>query len=80
VQDHDVLPAPATPLVLAFAVQRVGQVQDRLKRQLAVENISRYVEFNASTIPEGEFLRELAQRSGCSLLIDLENLHLNEIN
>ena len=77
---HDLLPAPATEELLAFAVGRVQQVQDRLQRPLVLENITRYVEFRASTIPEGEFLRELARRSGCRLLVDLQNLHLNEIN
>jgi uncharacterized protein (UPF0276 family) len=77
---HDLLPAPATPQMLAFAIERVGQVQDRLRRRFAIENITRYVEFNASTIPEGDFLAELAQRTGCALLVDLENLHLNEVN
>jgi uncharacterized protein (UPF0276 family) len=76
----DLLPAPASRPFLDLAVDRVQQVQERLKRQIAVENIARYVEFKASTIPEGEFLSELARRSGCALLVDLENLHLNEIN
>lgn len=76
----DLLPAPATQEFLDLAVERVQQVQQRLKRNIAVENITRYVEFSASTIPEGEFLRELARRSGCGLLVDLENLHLNELN
>jgi uncharacterized protein (UPF0276 family) len=76
----DLLPAPASQAFLDLAVERVEQVQDRLKRQIAVENITRYVEFKASTIPEGEFLAALARRSGCALLVDLENLHLNEIN
>lgn len=77
---HDLLPSPATPQMLDFAVERVGQVQERLRRRFAIENITRYVEFSASTIPEGEFLAELARRSGCALLVDLENLHLNEVN
>jgi uncharacterized protein (UPF0276 family) len=76
----DLLPAPASQAFLDLAVERVEQVQSRLKRQIAVENITRYVEFKASTIPEGEFLSALARRSGCALLVDLENLHLNEIN
>ena len=80
VHHADLLPAPATPAVLDLAVQRVQQVQERLKRPIAVENITRYVDFRASTIPEGEFLGELARRSGCGLLVDLENLHLNQCN
>jgi uncharacterized protein len=77
---HDLLPAPATPQVLALAVQRVGQLQEQLGRRFAIENITRYLDFTASSIPEGEFLAELAKRSGCALLVDLENLHLNELN
>ena len=76
----DLLPAPATRAFLDLAVERVQQVQQRLKRNIAVENITRYVEFSASTIPEAEFLSELSRRTGCGLLIDLENLHLNELN
>ncbi len=77
---HDLLPAPATQESLDLAVERLCQIQTRLNRQIAVENITRYVEFSASTIEEGEYLRELVHRSGCALLVGLENLYLNEIN
>jgi uncharacterized protein len=77
---HDLLPAPATRESLDLVVERLCQIQARLNRQIAVENITRYIEFSASTIEEGEYLRELVHRSGCALLVDLENLYLNEIN
>jgi uncharacterized protein (UPF0276 family) len=77
---NDLLPFPYTREALAHVVRRVGQVQERLGRQLLVENLSSYLSFAHSEMTEGEFLAELAQRSGCGILFDVENLYVNVRN
>jgi uncharacterized protein (UPF0276 family) len=59
---------------------RVHHVQDRLRRPLVLENVSSYVAFDDSTMDEGEFLAALVARTGCGLLVDLNNLVVNRHN
>ena len=61
-------------------VDRVDRVQSALKRQLLVENLSAYVECRDSEMTETAFLAELARRTGCGLLLDLNNLYVNAVN
>jgi uncharacterized protein (UPF0276 family) len=77
---NDLLPLPYTEEALEHMVTRVGQVQDYLDRQLLVENISSYLEYQIATIPEWEFITELAGRTGCGLLLDVNNLYVNACN
>lgn len=77
---NDLLPLPYTEEALAHMVARVRQVQERLGRTLLVENPSTYLEFVDSAIPEPEFLAELSRRSGCRLLLDVNNVHVNCTN
>ena len=77
---NDLLPLPYTEEALAHVVSRVGEVQDYLRRPLLIENVSSYLEFAASTIPEWEFVRELAARAGCQILLDVNNIHVNAVN
>lgn len=77
---HDLLPLPYTEESLVYMVSRIAQVQDVLGRQILLENISSYLEYQASTIPEWEFIAELAQRSGCGLLLDVNNIYVNACN
>lgn len=77
---NDLLPFPYTCEALAHVVRRVEQVQERLGRQLLVENLSSYLSFAHSEMTEGEFLAELARRSGCGILFDVENLYVNVCN
>lgn len=77
---NDLLPLPYAEETLALIAGHVDQVQTRLKRPILVENPSCYLRFAASTIPEGEFLAELARRTGCGLLLDVNNLHVNAVN
>jgi uncharacterized protein (UPF0276 family) len=77
---NDLLPLPYTAESLLLMTERVGHVQDTLKRQILVENVSAYVEFGDSTMTETTFLAELARRSGCGVLLDLNNLHVNAVN
>jgi uncharacterized protein (UPF0276 family) len=77
---NDLLPLPYTEEALNVLTGNVALVQDRLKRQILMENPSSYVEFAHSCIPEGEFLSELARRSGCGILLDVNNLYVNAWN
>ncbi|MFI5206133.1 MAG: uL15 family ribosomal protein, partial [Candidatus Paceibacterales bacterium] len=70
-------PFPYTQEALAHVARRVDQVQERLGRQLLVENLSSYLSFSHSEMTEGEFLAELTQRTGCGILFDVENLYVN---
>ncbi|MCF4164148.1 DUF692 domain-containing protein [Zavarzinia compransoris] len=77
---HDLLPLPYTDPVLAHVAGRIGQVQDRLKRPLVIENVSSYVRFADAGLSEAQFLRELVARSGCELLLDVNNVHVSAFN
>ncbi|MCQ1057896.1 DUF692 domain-containing protein [Photobacterium sp. ZSDE20] len=77
---NDLLPLPYTEEALAHFCHKVEQVQDTLGRQLLVENPSSYLSFNHSTIPEWEFLRAVQQRTGCGLLLDLNNIYVSSFN
>jgi uncharacterized protein len=77
---NDLLPLPYTEESLDVLVRNVARVQNRLRRPILMENPSTYLEFHHATISEGEFLAELARRSGCGLLLDVNNLYVNERN
>ena len=79
-QLHDLLPLPFTEESLRHVVERVQQVQEALGRRLLLENVSAYVTFRHSTMPEWEFLTAVAQRSGCGILLDLNNIYVNAYN
>jgi len=77
---HDLLPLPMTEEAVAHVVNRVDAVQKVLGRPILLENISTYVTYKHSTMPEWEFLREVARRSGCGILLDLNNIYVNSFN
>ncbi len=77
---NDLLPLPYTEEALAHVCARVTQVQDALGRQMLVENVSSYLRFSHSSIPEWEFVTEVVRRSGCGLLFDVNNLYVNAVN
>ncbi|WP_137937525.1 DUF692 domain-containing protein [Chitinivorax sp. B] len=77
---NDLLPLPYSEAALAHMVERVGQVQHVLGRRILIENLSSYVAFPEDVIPEGEFLAELVVRTGCGLLLDINNLYVNQRN
>ena len=76
----DLLPIPFNGAALDVLSANVQQVQERLKRQLLVENLSAYVSFSSSDRSETDFLNELAQRTGCGLLVDVNNIYVNALN
>ncbi|MFO1434255.1 MAG: DUF692 domain-containing protein [Candidatus Competibacteraceae bacterium] len=77
---NDLLPLPYTEEALEHMVGRVAQVQDHLGRQILLENISSYLEYEISSIPEWEFITTLARRTGCGLLLDVNNIYVNACN
>lgn len=80
VHASDLLPTPMTREALDVMCANVQQVQDRLRRPIAVENLSAYVQWQACDLLETEFLNTLAQRTGCGLLVDVNNLYVNALN
>jgi hypothetical protein len=77
---NDLLPLPGTTESLAHLVSRVGEVQDRLGRQILVENVSSYLRFAGDEMPEWEFLAALARHSGCGILLDVNNIYVSAVN
>ncbi len=77
---NDLLPLPYTKEALYHLVARVARVQDVLGRQILIENPSSYLQYVGSTIPEGEFLAELAERTGCGVLLDVNNIYVSARN
>ena len=77
---NDLLPLPYTEEALAHVCARIAEVQDALGRELLVENVSSYLAFADATIPEWEFVAAVAQRTGCKLLLDVNNIYVNAVN
>ncbi len=77
---NDLLPFPYTRTALDGVAAKVEQVQDALQRPLLLENLSSYVSFHNSEMDEGAFLTELAHRTGCAILLDINNLYVNARN
>jgi uncharacterized protein (UPF0276 family) len=80
VNTHDLLPMPLNEESLRYVAARVRRVQDFLERPLVLENPSTYLEFKDSTIPEWDFLSELARETGCGLLLDVNNVYVSAYN
>jgi uncharacterized protein len=77
---NDLLPLPYTEETLAHVSRHVCEVQDTLKRRILMENPSTYVQFSASDMDEVTFLGELARRTGCGLLLDVNNVYVSATN
>ena len=77
---HDLLPLPYTEEALRHVTARIEEVQEYLGRRILIENVSSYLDFEHSTIPEWEFLRETAARSGCGILLDVNNIYVSAVN
>jgi uncharacterized protein (UPF0276 family) len=77
---NDLLPLPYTKETLALVCEHVDQVQTVLRRRILLENPATYLQFQQSTIPEPAFLTEVAQRTGCGLLLDVNNVFVSCAN
>ncbi|WP_373487223.1 DUF692 family multinuclear iron-containing protein [Blastomonas sp.] len=76
----DLLPIPYTSEALALCADQIGRVQDRLQRCMLIENPSRYLAFAGDEMDEVSFLHALCRRSGCSLLLDINNIEVSCTN
>jgi uncharacterized protein len=76
----DLLPVAFTPAALSLMAANVQHVQDRLRRPILVENLSAYLHWADSTLAEPAFFNELCRRTGCGLLLDVNNLVVNALN
>jgi uncharacterized protein (UPF0276 family) len=77
---HDLLPLPFTEEVLKHVVRRVQSVQERLGRQILLENVSSYFTYQESTLSEWDFLAEVARRADCGILLDINNIFVSAKN
>jgi uncharacterized protein (UPF0276 family) len=77
---NDLLPLPYTGEALEHMARQVGRTQEALRRTILVENVASYVRFAESEMDELAFLAELASRTGCGVLLDLNNLYVNAVN
>lgn len=77
---NDLLPLPYTEETLARIVEHIDEVQSILGRQMLLENPSTYLQFAATTISEVDFLREISDRTGCGLLLDVNNVFVQAKN
>ncbi len=77
---HDLLPIPYTQEAVNHLIPRIQKVQDILGRAFVFENASTYLEYNGATLSEPELLTELHQRTGCGILLDINNVHVSSFN
>ncbi len=77
---NDLLPLPYTEEAMAHVSERVSRVQEFLGRPILIENLSSYLEYRESSIPEWEFVREVARRAGCGVLLDVNNVYVSSRN
>ena len=77
---HDLLPLPYTEEAIAHVASRITQVQEFLGRKILIENVSSYMSFSQSQMPEWEFLNEIARRADCGILLDVNNIFVSAKN
>lgn len=77
---NDLLPLPYTEETLARVCDHIGEVQDALGKQMLLENPSTYLAFAETEMSEVEFLREVVRRTGCGLLLDVNNVFVQAVN
>ncbi len=77
---NDLLPLPYSASTLARVCSHIEQVQSRLQRRMLIENPATYVQFDASTLSEPEFLQQVIRRTGCGLLLDVNNVYVSSVN
>jgi uncharacterized protein (UPF0276 family) len=77
---NDLLPMPLTREALTLTCERVDRIQEVLGRQILLENVSTYLRYRDDAMSEAEFLAALAARTGCGILLDINNLYVNQCN
>lgn len=77
---NDLLPLPYTVEALNHVVDRIDYVQNALRRTILIENVSSYLQFNCSSMPEWEFITAVSRQSGCGILLDVNNVYVSARN
>ncbi len=77
---HDLLPLPYTEETLMHVADRIRRVQDRLGRRILIENVSSYLTYAHSTMPEWTFLSAIAEQADCGILLDVNNVFVSAVN
>jgi uncharacterized protein (UPF0276 family) len=77
---NDLLPLPYNEITLAYVCAHIDEVQDKLGMRMLLENPATYVAFGASSMNETDFLRAVAHRTGCGLLLDVNNVYVSAVN
>ncbi len=77
---NDLLPLPYTEEALQVICDHIDEAQSVLGRRILVENVSSYLQFSDSSIPEWEFVAAVARRTGCGLLLDVNNVYVSSVN
>jgi uncharacterized protein (UPF0276 family) len=77
---HDLLPLPFTEEALTHVTAQIAAVQDRLGRRILVENVSSYLTYTHSAMPEWEFVTAVAERADCGILLDVNNIYVSARN
>lgn len=77
---HDLLPLPYTDEVVKHVARRAREVQDALEVRLVLENVSSYLTYAGSAMPEWEFVRHVAEEADCGLLLDVNNVYVSSRN
>lgn len=77
---HELIPFPYTEETLSFIIEKTNRVQEYLNQAIMFENVSRYVSYQQNTLTEAEFLNELSTKTGCGILLDVNNLYVNWYN
>lgn len=77
---HDLLPLPYTTTVAKHVAEKARQVQDFIELPFGIENLSAVAEFKSGTMPEWEFYREVVDRAGCFMMLDVNNIYVSSRN
>lgn len=77
---HDLLPMPYTTEALEHVVPRIRHVQATIEKPFALENVSSYLSYRSSQMPEHEFIAQLAERADCGILLDVNNVYVSAFN
>lgn len=80
ISHHDLLPVPHVPELVELAAERARNVQQHLGRPFGLENLSSYVEFEASTMTEWDFYAGVVERAGCWFMLDINNVYVSSQN
>ncbi|MEZ5537209.1 MAG: DUF692 domain-containing protein [Thiolinea sp.] len=80
VHSHDLLPLPYTDTTVQHVADRIKQVQDYLGRELVVENVSSYLQYTHSAMPEWVFVNQVLEAADCGLLLDVNNIYVSAFN